>query len=390
MGAEPLGPHAAIVAHLEAGPRKVTDSIPTDYAGTHFRSRLEAGWATTLDRYGIRWEYEQELAELPSGVKYLPDFRLPELATVIEVKGPHMQRLDKTREYAKENHPETIVLIGYPPMHRKLSLFTWESYMQWGGALGYPALLTECLSCCAYQWCIPRFSMRCRKCREKFTGHFAANGEMRFDNWKEQPYEDPFRKGTIVLMPWFRVDDGFHSHPKTLSTSLSARGLWVTAGSWSSAHLTNGVVRPQDLASLGGSSELAAELVASGLWEKRRGGGWKFHEWESKNPTKEAVENERKAAAERQRRSRQAHSSRRDSRGDNGVSHTTPSRRDGTPKNGVPVPSRVAAGRASPEGSPAVAAKPPWCGECDERTRLLGDDPPRRCPACHPLAQAVP
>ncbi|WP_433225494.1 hypothetical protein [Actinomadura formosensis] len=30
--------------------------------------------------------------------------------------------------------------------------------------------------------------------------------------------------------------------------------------------------------------------------------------------------------------------------------------------------------------------RPPWCGECDERTRIAGEpDAPRRCPACHPL-----
>jgi hypothetical protein len=185
-------------------------------------------------------------------------------------------------------------------------------------------------------------------------------------------------------MPWFRVDDGFHSHPKTLSASLSARGLWVTAGSWSSAHLTNGVVRPQDLAALGGSPELAAELVSAGLWEKRRGGGWKFHQWECKNPTKEAVEKDRADAAKRQRRRRDRLLSHRDSQGDDDVSHTTPTRRVGRSKNDLPDPSRVAA-RASPPGSPGDA-KPPWCGECDEATRLLGDDVPQRCPKCHPLA----
>lgn len=187
-------------------------------------------------------------------------------------------------------------------------------------------------------------------------------------------------------MPWFRVDDGFHSHPKVLATSLAARGLWATAGSWSSHHLTDGVVPDHVLASLGGTPELAAELVAAGLWKRRRN-GWTFHDWTDKNPTKEAVEKEREAARERQRRSREAKSSRRDKPVSNGVSHSTPSRRDGTSKNDVPVPSRVAAGRASPGGSPAVAAKPPWCGECDEATRLVGDDSPRRCPACHPLAE---
>lgn len=190
-------------------------------------------------------------------------------------------------------------------------------------------------------------------------------------------------------MPWFRVDDGFHSHPKTLSTSLSARGLWVTAGSWSSAHLTNGVVRPQDLAALGGTPELAAELVSAGLWEKRRGGGWQFHGWCDKNPTKEAVENDRKAAAERQRRSRQARLSRRDSRSDNGVSHTTPTRRVGSTERHTSDPSRGSA-RASPPGSPAAANGAAWCGECDERTRLVGDDSPARCPRCHPLAITEP
>lgn len=29
--------------------------------------------------------------------------------------------------------------------------------------------------------------------------------------------------------------------------------------------------------------------------------------------------------------------------------------------------------------------RPPWCGGCDERTRLAGD-PPYRGPVCHPLA----
>lgn len=188
-------------------------------------------------------------------------------------------------------------------------------------------------------------------------------------------------------MPWFRVDDGFHSHPKALSTSLSARGLWVTAGSWSSAHLTNGVVRPQDLAALGGSPELAAELVSAGLWEKRRGGGWKYRDWEKYNPTKEAVEKDRRAAAERQRRRRDRLLSQCDSHSDNGVSHTTPTRRVGRSKNDLPDPSRGSE-RANPPGSPAAAIAP-WCGQCDPRTHLREDDDgrPFRCPECHPAIQ---
>ena len=69
------------------------------------------------------------------------------------------------------------------------------------------------------------------------------------------------------------------------------------------------------------------------------------------NPSKEAVDKERKAAAERQRRRREAMPSRRDSRRDNSVSHTTPSRP--VPDDPVvDVVNRVNGGsppRASPE-----------------------------------------
>lgn len=81
-------------------------------------------------------------------------------------------------------------------------------------------------------------------------------------------------------MPWFPVDDSFHSHPKVLATSLAARGLWATAGSWCSdtAHLTDGVIPGHVLAALGGTPELAAELVAAGLWRRTRK-GYAFHDW---------------------------------------------------------------------------------------------------------------
>jgi 5-methylcytosine-specific restriction endonuclease McrA len=73
----------------------------------------------------------------------------------------------------------------------------------------------------------------------------------------------------------------------------------VTAGSWSSDHLTDGVVKDHVLASLGGTPELAGELVAEGLWRRIRG-GYKFHDWLDKNPSKEAVEKQRKTNVRRQ------------------------------------------------------------------------------------------
>lgn len=59
--------------------------LPTSYAGHVFRSRLEARFAVLFDSMGLRWEYEPEGFELPSGL-YVPDFWLPDLRTWFEVK----------------------------------------------------------------------------------------------------------------------------------------------------------------------------------------------------------------------------------------------------------------------------------------------------------------
>jgi hypothetical protein len=81
-------------------------------------------------------------------------------------------------------------------------------------------------------------------------------------------------------VPWFPVDDAFHSHPKVLATSLAALGLWAKAGSWcmDPAHITDGVVPAHVLASLGGTDELAAELVTNRLWRRTRK-GYVFNDW---------------------------------------------------------------------------------------------------------------
>ena len=76
-------------------------------------------------------------------------------------------------------------------------------------------------------------------------------------------------------MPWFLVDDGFHSHPftlKVLAIEPAALGLWAAAGSWSSKHLTDGVVRDDVLPLLfPDSARLAPALVTGGLWKRGKG-----------------------------------------------------------------------------------------------------------------------
>jgi hypothetical protein len=131
-------------------------------------------------------------------------------------------------------------------------------------------------------------------------------------------------------VPWFRLDDSFHSHPKVIAAGNEAVGLFVRCGTYAAQHLTDGFV-PEHVALLYGSAALADSLVKAKLWRRTRG-GWQIHDYLKYNPTREAVENERKAAADRQRRRRDGLVSRRDSHRDSGrdtaVSSGPPTRPD--------------------------------------------------------------
>lgn len=146
-------------------------------------------------------------------------------------------------------------------------------------------------------------------------------------------------------MTWFKVDDGLWGHPKWLATPPGARALWVTAGSWSSANLTDGQIPRHVLPTLGGKTKDAATLVDVGLW-LATSGGWAFHEWNQpgRQPTKEAVMAEREAAAERQRRAREKAAqkkSRSESRRDMSVSHGPPVPSRPVPKTNPPLLTQV-------------------------------------------------
>ena len=60
--------------------------IETYYNGYRFRSRLEARWAVFFDTGNVKYEYEPEGFELESGLKWLPDFYLPDFDCYVEVK----------------------------------------------------------------------------------------------------------------------------------------------------------------------------------------------------------------------------------------------------------------------------------------------------------------
>lgn len=107
-----------------------------------------------------------------------------------------------------------------------------------------------------------------------------------------------------ILITWFKVDDSFHSHPKVLAASPAALGLWVVAGSWSGANLSDGFIPDHVLPRLlPDAAPLARDLVTAGLWRRARG-GYRFHDWGDFNPQRESVEQERKAARKRMRKLR--------------------------------------------------------------------------------------
>ena len=66
----------------------------------------------------------------------------------------------------------------------------------------------------------------------------------------------------------------------------------------------------------------------------------------------------------------------------------------GANTSGVRNPYAVLAARLAPAELPLPhtqrPSRPPWCGQCDERTRMLGfdGDAPRPCPRCKPAATA--
>lgn len=131
-------------------------------------------------------------------------------------------------------------------------------------------------------------------------------------------------------MPWFKVDDTLGSHPKARAAGLAAMGLWVTAGAWSSQHLTEGFVPDWYVKSWPSGQKRAANLVESGLWIAVDS-GYRFHQWEERQPTKEQVESERAAARERQRKHRESKRDAVVSHGvTNGVTNRTPTRPDQT------------------------------------------------------------
>lgn len=185
------------------------ESLPTVYRGTTFRSALEASWAATLDSLSIAWEYEPETVTLPSGARYLPDFRLPEIGTWLEVKGDGVPRVEKAIEFGQSLACDCprfactcrwiggeLVLIGHPPRpfipdfsdeydHRSYWAKTIAArhhggFPRWTSTRGTRAWLGYCSACRQATWFD---SPHCRACKHRLVGTHgleSGNEEIRF------------------------------------------------------------------------------------------------------------------------------------------------------------------------------------------------------------------
>ena len=101
-----------------------------------------------------------------------------------------------------------------------------------------------------------------------------------------------------------------HSHPKMRGLDMASRGLWVTAGSWCAAYMTDGEISEREMKLLGGTRRQAEKLVAAGLWRlvddapgARR---YAFHDWAEFQPTRAETTAKRQRDAERKAEARAA------------------------------------------------------------------------------------
>jgi hypothetical protein len=104
-------------------------------------------------------------------------------------------------------------------------------------------------------------------------------------------------------MVWFRVDDSLCDHPKLLALQErkgweAAVALWTLAGAWSSKHLKDGEIPRAVVTRLGFTAKSAELLVAEGFWERAEA-GYRFHDWQSRNPLRSQVEREREVTRNR-------------------------------------------------------------------------------------------
>lgn len=108
-------------------------------------------------------------------------------------------------------------------------------------------------------------------------------------------------------MQWFKISSNFWCNPKWLKVSDSAKALWVASASWSAQNDTFGEVPDTFLKTfkpVARPTKAAKELVDAGLWEVTPQ-GYRFHDWNDYNPSREEWEKGKTATKNRVKKHRQ-------------------------------------------------------------------------------------
>lgn len=117
-------------------------------------------------------------------------------------------------------------------------------------------------------------------------------------------------------MPWFKIDDSAHSHPKFMRAGNAALGLWLRCGSYSAQHLLEGFVPKDIVKPFKGTPAQVQKLIDAGLWHDaghdckrcpQPASGYMIHDFfeGGRNTTRAQHEANKKGAAERAAKSRE-------------------------------------------------------------------------------------
>ena len=96
---------------------------------------------------------------------------------------------------------------------------------------------------------------------------------------------------------YFPVDVNFYDSPEFFEVNMSARGLWVTCGTWCKRHLTDGVIPAKIVHHLGGTVRQIKTLIKNNVWAESEQNGTKvyiFCHWFEHNLSREEVEERRR------------------------------------------------------------------------------------------------
>lgn len=111
---------------------RTVEAKPCVFRGVHMRSKLEAKWAVVFEALRIKWEYETTLYTLkstrlfPNGVKYLPDFHLPNWIIEVKPTPPTPEELDKAVGVLLSQDKPFAFLIDSPIKRRQVLILRIE------------------------------------------------------------------------------------------------------------------------------------------------------------------------------------------------------------------------------------------------------------------------